>query len=78
MHAYLLARHDHESMEIRALTLFESVEDIKRFAGDDYERERVTQAARAALLDSDPVIRHFDVLTAPRGQAGGGRVAYHP
>jgi heme-degrading monooxygenase HmoA len=63
--AYLLARHDIEWTEIRAMTLFESLEAIKRFAGDDYERERVTPAARAVLLDSDPVIRLYDVLAAP-------------
>ncbi|MEV0398732.1 hypothetical protein [Actinoallomurus sp. NPDC050550] len=62
--AYLLARQDRGSAHIRTLTLFESIDAIKRFAGDDHEREHVTSAARATLLDSDPAIRHFDVLTA--------------
>ena len=64
--AYLLTRQDQASMAVRTLTLFESFEAVKRFAGPDYERERVTPQARAALLDSDPAVRHFDVLTAPR------------
>ena len=44
------------------MTLFESLEAVRRFTGTDHERERVTPAARATLLDSDPMIRHFDVL----------------
>jgi hypothetical protein len=39
---------------------------VREFAGERYERERVTPQARAALLSSDPAIQHFDVLTAPR------------
>jgi heme-degrading monooxygenase HmoA len=62
--AYLLARENDEAVEIRVLTLFDSLEAVRRFTGDDHERERVTPAARATLLDSDPVIHHFDVLAA--------------
>jgi heme-degrading monooxygenase HmoA len=64
--AYLLARPQEGWMAIRTLTLFDSLDAVRAFAGDDYERERVTPLARAALLDSDPVIQHFDVLTEPR------------
>jgi heme-degrading monooxygenase HmoA len=64
--AYLLARPQEGWMAIRTLTLFDSLDAVRAFAGDDYERERVTPQARAALLDSDPVIQHFDVLTEPR------------
>jgi heme-degrading monooxygenase HmoA len=64
--AYLLGRQDRGFMALRTVTLFESLEAVREFAGDRYERERVTPQARAALLDSDPAIRHFDVLTAPR------------
>jgi heme-degrading monooxygenase HmoA len=64
--AYLLARPQEGWTAIRALTLFGSLDAVRAFAGDDYERERVTPQARAALLDSDPVIQHFDVLTQPR------------
>jgi heme-degrading monooxygenase HmoA len=65
--AYLLARADRGAMAIRTLTLFESLEAVRHFAGEDYERERVTGHARATLLDSDPAIQHFDVLAAPVG-----------
>lgn len=57
--AYLLAR---SGTEIRTLTLFASMAAVRRFAGPAYERERVTPDARATLVDSDPLIRHFEVL----------------
>lgn len=62
---YLLARPAAGSTEIMTVTLFDSLESIKSFAGDDFERERVTPAARATLLRSNPAIRHFTVLVAP-------------
>jgi heme-degrading monooxygenase HmoA len=65
--AYLLARHDGGPMEIRTMTLFESFEAVRRFAPEQYDREQVTAAARATLLDSDPFVRHFDILTHFRG-----------
>ena len=56
--AYLLGRQDRGFTAVRTLTLFESLKAVREFAGDRYERERVTPQARAALLDSDPVIQH--------------------
>jgi heme-degrading monooxygenase HmoA len=64
--AYLLARPQEGWTAIRTLTLFDSLEAVRVFTGDDYGHERVTPQARAALLGSDPVIQHFDVLTEPR------------
>ncbi|HEY8481665.1 MAG TPA: hypothetical protein VIL71_17705 [Spirillospora sp.] len=64
--AYLLARRDGDAMEISTLTFFDSFEAVRRFAGQECEREQVTPAARATLLESDPAVRHFDVLTAHR------------
>ncbi|MFD0690164.1 antibiotic biosynthesis monooxygenase [Actinomadura fibrosa] len=64
--AYLLARSDGDAVGIETVTLFESLDAVRSFAGKGYEREHVTPAARAVLLDSDPLIRHFDVLTAYR------------
>jgi heme-degrading monooxygenase HmoA len=62
--AYLLARDAAEATELRTLTLFDSMAAVRRFTGADVERERVTPAARATLLDSDPVVRHYDVTAA--------------
>jgi heme-degrading monooxygenase HmoA len=72
--AYLLARdaqadHDHDDHDvtaIRTITLFESLAAVRRFAGDEYQRERVTPQARATLLSSDPAIAHYEVLSLRR------------
>jgi len=60
--AYLLAGKTGATVEIRTLTFFDSFDAVRTFAGEDPGRERVTPAARATLLDSEAVIRHFDVL----------------
>jgi heme-degrading monooxygenase HmoA len=71
--AYLLARQDHRSVHIKTLTLFESLDAIKRFAGDDHEREHVTPAARdaARLRSLRPALRRAyrlpPSLTMPAG-----------
>ncbi|MEV6040358.1 hypothetical protein AB0L65_55260 [Nonomuraea sp. NPDC052116] len=61
--ACLLARHDVETMELTTITLFDSLDTVRMFAGADHTHERVTPSARATLLDSDPRVLHFDVLT---------------
>jgi heme-degrading monooxygenase HmoA len=60
--AHLLTRHGVETM---AVTLFDSLDTVKAFAGTDHTRERVTPPARATLLDSDPHVLHFGVLVHP-------------
>ena len=66
--AYLLARPDGPETVLRTLTLFDALDDVRAFAGPAYEREHVTSAARAVILGSDPVIRHYDVLAQVPGR----------
>lgn len=61
--AYLLARSDGTATALRTLTLFDSLDAVRAFAGPEYERERVTPAARATLRSSEPLIQHWNVLT---------------
>lgn len=60
--AYLLARPDGPMTALRTLTLFDTLDAVRAFAGDAYEREHVTPAARTTLLGSDPLIHHYEVL----------------
>ena len=64
--AYLLAREDDGAVAIRTITVFESLVAVRRFAGQDYQREHVTPRARATLLGSDPAITHFEALSVHR------------
>lgn len=58
-----LLRHD-EDTEIEFITLmrFESLDAVRRFAGEDYEVAVVPPAARALLLRFDARSRHYSVV----------------
>jgi heme-degrading monooxygenase HmoA len=65
--AYLLRREHGGGAEFVALTLFDSLDAVRRFAGEHYEEANVSAAGRAALSDFDSQARHFRVVTAPGG-----------
>lgn len=61
--ACLLRRDgDGGSVEFLAVTLWESMETIKAFAGPDPEVAVVEPAARAVLTDFDGFARHYEVV----------------
>ena len=65
--AYLLRRDDTDGVEFVTLTLFESLDAVRAFAGDDYETAVVAPAARALLREYDRTARHYTVVAAPSG-----------
>jgi heme-degrading monooxygenase HmoA len=65
--AYLLRREVDGGVEFVAVTLWDSVETIKQFAGADPTVAIVEPAARAALTSFDPVARHYDVACSAVG-----------
>ena len=60
------ALDDH--IEITVLTLWDSIEAVRRFAGDAFERAVVEPEARAVLLSFDEYVEHrilmFDTRAA--------------
>ncbi|GAB3403717.1 hypothetical protein [Flindersiella endophytica] len=56
--AYLLR----DDLELRTLTMFDSLDAIRAFAGDHYEQAHVTPQAQAVLADYDREVRHFDAI----------------
>jgi heme-degrading monooxygenase HmoA len=65
--AYLLRRTSETSTEFVTLTLFDSLADVRRFAGPDVDAANVSPAARAVLDDVDERVRHYTaVVTPPR------------
>ena len=52
-------------------TLWESIDAIKRFAGDDYERARYYPDDDEFLLEREPFVTHYEVLmaTSPQEQS---------
>jgi heme-degrading monooxygenase HmoA len=62
---YLLRHQGIEEIEFLVLTLWESMDAIRAFAGDQPELAVVEPEARAALVRSDSTVAHYEVLAAP-------------
>lgn len=74
--AYLFRRKAAGEVEFVTLTLFESMDAVRAFAGDDVERAVVPAKARALLARFDERSAHYRTLVEPRaaedGPAEGG------
>lgn len=61
----LVLRHDAaDQTEFVFISLWESMDAIRAFAGDDVERARYYPEDRDFLLALDPAVRHYDVSMA--------------
>jgi heme-degrading monooxygenase HmoA len=63
--AYVLRREAGEEVEFVVLTLWDSLESVRAFAGDDYEAAVVPPAARRVLTSFDDRVLHYDVAIGP-------------
>jgi heme-degrading monooxygenase HmoA len=63
--AYLLRRDAGPEVEFVTMTLFESWDAVREFAGADFEAAVVPPAARALLARFDARSVHYDVLHQP-------------
>jgi heme-degrading monooxygenase HmoA len=59
--AYLLKRAVDEEVEFIAVTLWESLDAIRKFAGDAIDRAVIEPEARAILSGFDDFVRHFEL-----------------
>ncbi len=62
---YLLRREDGDEIEFITMTLWDSLEVVRSFAGDDYERAVVRPEAQRLLSRYDERSRHYEVLVEP-------------
>lgn len=62
---YVLRRVQGGQAEFTFISLWESLDAIRRFAGDDYERARYYPEDRDHLLELEPFVVHYDVVAAP-------------
>ncbi len=63
---YLFRRQGQEEVEFCVLTLWESMDAVRAFAGDQPEQAVVEPEARAVLVRFDASVSHYEVLAAPR------------
>ncbi|HEU4397798.1 MAG TPA: antibiotic biosynthesis monooxygenase [Actinomycetota bacterium] len=64
--AYLLRRDLGGEVEFVTILLFDSLEQVRAFAGEDYEAAYVPPRARAVLARFDERSAHYDLLLRPR------------
>lgn len=60
---YFLRRVDGDFTHFEMFTLWESLDAIRRFAGDDIERARYYERDAEFLVELEPSVVHFDVIT---------------
>lgn len=58
----LLRQDSAETVEFIVLTFWESMDDIRKFAGEDAEVAVVAPAAQAMFREYDPRVQHFEVV----------------
>lgn len=63
--AYLLRKDAEDGAEFATVTLWESVEALKEFAGEDYEKAVVPSEARKLLSRFDERSTHYQILLEP-------------
>jgi heme-degrading monooxygenase HmoA len=59
---YLLRRELEDVVELVVLTLWDSMEAVRRFAGSETNKAVVEREARAALTSFDEYVTHFEVV----------------
>ncbi len=63
--AYVLRQVSGERAEFLVLSLWESMDAVREFAGPDPERAVIHPQARRFLLEADAEAKHYEVLHAP-------------
>jgi hypothetical protein len=63
--AYLLRRDLDNEVEFATVMIFDSLDHVRAFAGEDYETAYVPPAARAVLTRFDEKSAHYTTLLAP-------------
>jgi antibiotic biosynthesis monooxygenase (ABM) superfamily enzyme len=63
--AYLVRREVGDEVEFATILLFDSLDDVRAFAGDDYETAYVIPEARAVLTRFDEKSAHYETLLTP-------------
>jgi heme-degrading monooxygenase HmoA len=62
---YVLRRGGDGEVEFLVMTLFESLEDVRLFARDDYEMPVIEPEAARLLSRGDERAAHYDVVISP-------------
>jgi heme-degrading monooxygenase HmoA len=62
---YVLRRNADDKVEFITLTLFDSLDAIKAFAGEEYEQAVILPEAHALLAMHEPTAAHYEIVVQP-------------
>jgi heme-degrading monooxygenase HmoA len=62
---YVLRRMEGSHAHFLLISLWDSLEAIRAFAGDDVERARYYPEDASYLVEMEPAVTHYEVLTGP-------------
>jgi heme-degrading monooxygenase HmoA len=60
--AWMLRRDEGERTEFLTFTLWDSVEAVKAFAGEDHEAAVLYPEDERYLIEQDPKVKHYEVV----------------
>ncbi len=67
--AFILKRNVDRGTEFQIVTVWESLEAIKSFAGEDTEAAVVPLVAQAMMVEFDSRARHYEVVVTTRDRS---------
>ena len=62
---YVLRRTDGDRAHFLTVSFWDSIEEVKAFAGPDPEKARYYPEDEEFLLEFEPQVKHYDVVTGP-------------
>ncbi len=62
---YVLRRIEGDQAHFLLISLWDSYDAIRQFAGDDIEKAHYYPADTEFLLELEPTVTHYEVLSAP-------------
>jgi quinol monooxygenase YgiN len=63
--AYVMRQEHHDEVEFVVLHFFDSIDAVRKFAGDNYQAAVVPEPARKLLVRFDAMAQHYDVRAEP-------------
>src|ERR1044072_7763041 len=65
--AFLFRRDVNDEVEFVVLTLFNSIDAVKRFAGEDYESAVISDEAKRVLKRFEERVTHYEIAVVTDG-----------
>jgi len=68
---YVLRRNEDDKSHFLFMSLWDSIDSIHKFAGDDIDKARYYPEDKDYLLELEPTVTHYEVLVSEGLSEGG-------